>query len=133
VSLLFLPAPLLHALLAIGFRYFSDRLSDTDVFLAPVLFRVVTGYASQRLQTAALPMEPLVNSDDFSVKPWRSTESQNCLSFEDGESVCVLDNRSESVCHSNQPRCCVFNVTLSSGLVARAHDQRPFKIRMVPP
>jgi hypothetical protein len=28
---------------AFSFSYFSDRLSDTDIFLAPVLFRVVAG------------------------------------------------------------------------------------------
>ena len=54
-----IPTPVL---LAIDIRYFSDRLSDTDVFLAPVLFRVVTGCAHQRPSTAALPVQPPVFS-----------------------------------------------------------------------
>jgi hypothetical protein len=36
--------------------------------------------------------------DNHLVSPWKSAVvSASCLSFDDGESVCVLDNRSDSV------------------------------------
>jgi hypothetical protein len=77
------------------FRYFSDRLSDTDVFLAPVLFRVVAGCV---LDYVLFPPFCAAGVMQIAVKSWSSdADDSSCLTLRDSESVCVLDNKSNSV------------------------------------
>jgi hypothetical protein len=58
------------------------------------------------------------------VQSWHvKVGSDHCLAFSDGESVCVLDNKNESVRDPNANLRFLF-IKYSLGLVAWAHHQR---------
>ena len=115
-------------------RYFADHLEDIDPSQATVLFRVVAGDSEcVVLMGADVVVCARVRVTRVSaVKKWSGVAGcDGCVTFDEFESVCVLDNRSNSVRACLQPN--RISLIFPSGLVVRPLDQRPIQIRVVSP